>query len=204
MLKKVVLNTLAVYFLSINFIQAAESGGMPQLDPEFWFSQIFWLVITFGILFLVLSKLILPKISDNLETRKSQVLDNLELAEKQRNESEAKLKEFDNIILKSKIEAKNLFNESRKKLLEDINNKRNKLEEEIDKEVKTIEAEIEELKKKSPEKINKIAIETSSDLINQLIGANINNSSIKLIVKSNIILDLMNLEPILLSLELIK
>ncbi len=182
MLKKVVLNTLAVYFLSINFIQAAESGGMPQLDPEFWFSQIFWLVITFGILFLVLSKLILPKISDNLETRKSQVLDNLELAEKQRNESEAKLKEFDNIILKSKIEAKNLFNESRKKLLEDINNKRNKLEEEIDKEVKTIEAEIEELKKKSPEKINKIAIETSSDLINQLIGANINNSSITAIV----------------------
>ena len=182
MLKKVILNTLAVYFLSINLIQAAESGGMPQLDPEFWFSQIFWLVITFGILFLVLSKLILPKISDNLETRKSQVLDNLELAEKQRNEGEAKLKEFDNIILKSKIEAKNLFNESRKKLLEEINNKRNKLEEEIDKEVKTVEAEIEELKKKSPEKINKIAIETSSDLINQLIGANINNSSITAIV----------------------
>ena len=182
MLKKVILNTLAVYFLSINLIQAAESGGMPQLDPEFWFSQIFWLVITFGILFLVLSKLILPKISDNLETRKSQVLDNLELAEKQRNESEAKLKEFDNIILKSKIEAKNLFNESRKKLLEDINNKRNKLEEEIDKEVKTIEAEIEELKKKSPEKINKIAIETSADLIKQLINADINNSSITAIV----------------------
>ena len=182
MLRKILFKTLIVYFFLINFIQAAESGGMPQLDPEFWFSQIFWLVITFGILFLVLSKLILPKISDNLETRKSQVLDNLELAEKQRNESEAKLKEFDNIILKSKIEAKNLFNESRKKLLEDINNKRNKLEEEIDKEVKTIEAEIEELKKKSPEKINKIAIETSSDLINQLIGANINNSSITAIV----------------------
>ena len=58
----------------------------------------------------------MPKISDNLETRKSQVLENLEIAEKQRNQSEAKLKEFDNIILKSKIEAKNLFNESRKKL----------------------------------------------------------------------------------------
>ena len=182
MLKKILFRTLAVYFLSINFIQAAESGGMPQLDPEFWFSQIFWLIITFGILYLVLSKLILPKISDNLETRKSQVLDNLELAEKQRNESEAKLKEFDNIILKSKIDAKNLFNEARKKLLDDINKKRKELEEEIDKEVKIVEAEIEELKKKSPEKINKIAIETSSDLINQLIGANVNNSSITAIV----------------------
>ena len=182
MLKKVIFKTLFVYFLSINFIQAAESGGMPQLDPEFWFSQIFWLVITFGILYLVLSKLILPKISDNLETRKSQVLENLELAEKQRNESEEKLKEFDNIILKSKIDAKNLFNESRRKLLDDINNKRQKLDEEIDKEVKIVESEIEQLKKKSPEKINKIAIETSADLIKQLINADINNSSITAIV----------------------
>ena len=182
MFKKIIFKTLAVYFLKINLIQAAESGGMPQLDPEFWFSQIFWLVITFGILYLVLSKLILPKISDNLETRKSQVLDNLELAEKQRNDSEAKLKEFDNIILKSKIEAKNLFNESRQTLLEGINKKRQNLENEIDKEVKIVEDEIEELRKKSPEQINKIAIETSSDLINQLIGANINNSSITAIV----------------------
>mgnify|MGYP001239494565 CR=1 FL=1 len=179
---KIIFRTLAVCFLFVNLAQAAESGGMPQLDPEFWFSQIFWLIITFGILYLVLSKLILPKISDNLETRKLQVLDNLELAEKQRNESEAKLKEFDNIILNSKTEAKKFFNESRKKLLEDINNKKERLEEEIDTEVKRVEAEIEELKKKSPEKINKIAIETSADLINQLIGANVNNSSITAIV----------------------
>tara|TARA_B100000579_G_C22489939_1_gene691953 strand:- start:129 stop:707 length:579 start_codon:yes stop_codon:yes gene_type:complete len=182
MFKKILLKTLAVYFLSINLIHSAESGGMPQLDPEFWFSQIFWLVITFGILYLILSKIILPKISDNLEIRKSQILENLELAEKQRKESEAKLKEFDNIILKSKIEAKNLFNESRKKLLDDINNKKQELEEEIDKEVKIVESEIEELKNKSPEKINKIAIETSGDLINQLIGVNANNSSISAIV----------------------
>ena len=182
MFKEIVVKTLAVYFLSINFIHAAESGGMPQLNPEFWFSQIFWLVVTFGILYLVLSKIILPKISDNIETRKSQVLENLELAEKQRNESEAKLKEFDNIILKSKIEAKNLFNESRKKLLDDIKNKKQKLEEEIDNEVKIVEAEIQDLKKKSPEKINKIAIEASSNLINQLIGVNVNNSSITAIV----------------------
>ena len=182
MLKKIIFKTLAVYFLLVNFIQAAESGGMPQLDPEFWISQIFWLVITFGILYIILSKIILPKISDNLETRKSQVLDNLEVAEKQRNDSETKLREFDNIILKSKINEKNLFNESRKKLLDNINNKRLKLEQELDKEVKIVEAEIEELKKKAPEKINNIAVETSSDIIHQLIGANVNNSSITAIV----------------------
>ena len=59
--------------------------------------------------FYSLSKLILPKISDNLETRKSQILENIETAEKQREESEKKLKEFDKIILKVKLEAKNHF-----------------------------------------------------------------------------------------------
>ena len=141
-----------------------------------------WYSFDISVFSLVLSKLILPKISDNLESRKSQVLDNLELAEKQRTESEEKIKEFENIILKSKIEAKNIFNESRQKLLNDINKKKEKLDEEIDKELKIVEAEIEELKKKSPEKINKIAIEMSGDLVNQLIGASVNNSSITAIV----------------------
>ena len=74
---------------------AAESGGMPQLNPEFWVSQIFWLILTFGTLLIVLSKLILPKISANLESRKSQILENIEAADKQRKESELKIKEFE-------------------------------------------------------------------------------------------------------------
>ena len=172
-------------FLNLFFskeVFAAESGGMPQLNPEFWVSQIFWLTLTFGILYIALSKLILPKISANLELRKSQIQENIEAAEKQRKDSENKLKEYDEIILKSKLEAKNLFKETREKALESINSKREILEKQIDEEIKKAEQEINDLKKTAPEKINKIAIETSSDLINQLIGANINNSSITAIV----------------------
>ena len=99
---------------------AAESGGMPQLNPEFWVSQIFWLIITFGILYVVLSKLILPKISANLETRKSQILENIEAAEKKREESEQKIEEYEKIVHDSKNEAKNYFKQAREKVLKDI------------------------------------------------------------------------------------
>ena len=75
---------------------------MPQLNPEFWISQIFWLIITFGVLYVILSKLILPKISKNLESRKSQISDNIEAADKQRKESEDKIKEYEEIINQSK------------------------------------------------------------------------------------------------------
>ena len=124
MLKKIIIQIFTLYFVLSTYAQSEESGGMPQLNPEFWVSQIVWLVLTFGLLYIILSKLILPKISNNLETRKSQILENIETAERQREESEKKLKEFEKIILESKLEAKNYFNEARQKILEDINNKR--------------------------------------------------------------------------------
>ena len=161
---------------------AAESGGMPQLNPEFWFSQIFWLTITFGILYVVLSKFILPKISTNLEIRKLQILENIEAAEKQREESEQKLKEYEEIIQESKKQAKNYLNQAREKALKDINIKKETLDKELDEEVQKVEAEIVNLQNKAPEKINKIAVETSTDILQHLIGAEVNNSSISAIV----------------------
>ena len=86
MTKKIFFQLVFFNFLFIGKVFAAESGGMPQLNPEFWVSQIFWLIITFGILYVVLSKLILPKISSNLESRKLQISDNIEAADKQREE----------------------------------------------------------------------------------------------------------------------
>ena len=161
---------------------AAESGGMPQLNPEFWISQIFWLTLTFGILYMVLSKLILPKISANLELRKSQIQENIEAAENQRKNSESKLKEYDEIISKNKLKAKNIFKDAREKAIKDINSKKETLDKLIDEEVKKAEEEINLLKKSAPEKINKIAIETSSELVKKLIGADVNNSSLSAIV----------------------
>ncbi|MDC1280439.1 F0F1 ATP synthase subunit B [Pelagibacteraceae bacterium] len=178
-----------IYFQSIFFSLlfsmeafATESGGMPQLNPEFWISQIFWLTLTFGILYAVLSKLILPKISDNLESRKSQILENIEAAEKQREDSETKLKDYEKIISKSKLEAKTIFNQAREKVLKDIDIKRGVLDKQIGDEISKAEQEIKTLLSNAPDKINKIAIETSSELLQKLIGAEVNNSSISAIV----------------------
>ena len=183
MAKKIVFNILILSFMLLSSAYSAETGGMPQLNPEFWISQIFWLVLTFGILYIVLSKLILPKISKNLETRKSQILENIEAADKQKEESENKIKEYDKIILESKIKAKNYFNDVRKKVLEDINKKKIALEKDIDEEINSVEDEINDLRKNSDEKISKIAVSTSSELIKELIGDEVNSSSISAIVE---------------------
>ena len=182
MIKKIFFQSIFFNFFFLREVFAAESGGMPQLNPEFWVSQIFWLIITFGILYIVLSKFILPKISSNLELRKSQIQENIETAEKQREISEVKLKEYDEIILKSKSEAKNIFKNAREKIIKDINLKKETLDKQIDEEISNAEEEIKTLKRDATDKINKIAIETSSDLLKKLIGTEINNSSISAIV----------------------
>ena len=180
-------NRVAFYLILFSFLfykeAFASDTGMPQLNPEFWISQIFWLTLIFGALYVLLSKFILPKISNNLETRKSQIVENIESAEKQRKESDQKIKDYENIINEAKIEAKNIFNQAREKILKDINNKKESLKKEIDQEIKKAETEILELKNKSPEKINKIAIETSADLIKKIVGVQVNNSNISAIVK---------------------
>ena len=182
MIKKIFFQPIFFNFFLVKEVFAAESGGMPQLNPEFWISQIFWLTLTFGILYLILSKLILPKISVNLELRKSQIQENIEAAEKQRENSESKIKEYDRVISETKLEAKNVFREAREKILKDINSKRENLDKQIDEEIKKAEEEIKILRKGAPEKINKIAIEISSELVKKLIGADVNNSSISAIV----------------------
>ena len=183
MIKKIFFQSIFFSFLFFKKAFAAESGGMPQLNPEFWISQIFWLTLTFGILYIFLSKLILPKISANLELRKSQIQENIEAAEKQREDSESKLKEYNDIVSKSRVEAKNIFREVREKAIKNINSKKEVLENQIKEEIKKAEEEIDKLKKSAPLKINKIAVETSTELVKKLIGAEVNNSNISAIVE---------------------
>jgi F-type H+-transporting ATPase subunit b len=172
-------------FLSIflsSAVNAAEKVGMPQLDTKFWFSQFFWLTITFSILFVLLSKFILPKISANLETRKSLILENISAAEKKREESELKIKKFEEIVEKSKNEAKNYLNQAKEKLSKNISLKKEYLQKEISEEIQKVELEIQELRDKAPERIIKIAVVTTNDLLQQLIGAEVNSSSVSAIV----------------------
>ena len=183
MFKKVTLIILVAATITSSKVIGAESGGMPQLDPEFWISQIFWLVLTFGLLYIILSKFILPGISKNLENRKSQIVENIETADNQRLESEKLNKEYERVILDSKLKAKTIINNAKKKLINDINKKQELLQNEIDKEIKSAEKEIKMLIDESPAKINKIAIDTSSDLLKQLIGAEVNKSNISAIVE---------------------
>ena len=157
--------------------------GMPQLNPEFWIAQIFWLILIFSSLYLIIWKIFLPKITYSIENRKSKIVNDLDEAQKLKENAEKKLSEYNEIIEKSKKEAKKIIEDSKKKLDRDIKNKKQKFNDEIEEELKTVEKEIKDLKKSSISNINNIAAETSAEIIKQIINIEVNKSSVSAIVE---------------------
>ena len=157
--------------------------GMPQLNPEFWASQIFWLILIFSSLYTIIWKIFLPKITNSIENRKSRIIGDLNETQKLKENSEKKLREYNKIIEDTKKEAKRIIEDNKKKLENDIKNKKQKFNEEIEKELMSVEKEIKSLKKSSISSINKIAAEVSSEVIKQLIGTSVNMSNVSAIVE---------------------
>ena len=127
-------------------------------------------------------KIFLPKITNSIENRKSRIINDLNEAEKLKENAEKRLIEYEKIINDAKKNAINIINENKKKLEVDIENKKKKFSEEIEKELNDAENEIKILKKTSILKVNKIAEEISSEIVKQVIGSNVNMSSVAAII----------------------
>ena len=169
-------------FVLVNRAFGSEAG-MPQLNPEFWASQIFWLILIFSILYIIIWKIFLPKITDIIENRKSRIIGDLNETQKLKEIAEKKLREYNKIIEDTKKEAKKIIEDNKKKLENDIKSKKQKFNEEIEKELMSVEKEIKSLKKSSISSINKIAAEVSSEVIKLLVGTSVNTSNVTAIVE---------------------
>ena len=175
--------TLLLALVAINTDLYAAEAGMPQLDPTYWSSQAFWLVLIFAILYISISKFYLPKIKDNLDNRENKIKEDLENASKFKEQSEAKLKEYKIILENAKKEVVKIHFESKNILDKDINSKKIAIEKEIEKEISKATKEIIEFKKNSLSSIQKISENIASDIIENISGDKLNESSVKAVVE---------------------
>ena len=175
---------LGIFITSQINLLAAEAG-MPQLDPTYWASQAFWLVLIFTLLYFVLSKMFLPKIKSSIDDRENKIKDNLDEAQKLKSVAEEKLREYEITIDNAKKAVQKINFESKKKLGSEIQNKKKKAEKEIDEEVKSAEQEIKNLKNNSVASISAISEEMTSKVIEMVSGVPLNQSSIEAAVKES-------------------
>jgi len=176
---------MRLFFLVVGIFSTSLTGllaagaGMPQLDPTYWASQAFWLILVFTLLYLALSKMFIPKIKESIDDRENKIKDDLDEAQKLKTVAEEKLKEYEATIENAKKEVQKMLFESKNKLSIEIKKKKKEFEKEISIEVKNTEKEIEILKEESLASITVISEEVTSKVIELVSGEPLNQSSVK-------------------------
>ena len=170
--------TIFITLLVVEIELFAAEAGMPQLDPKYWASQSFWLVLVFSSLYLIIAKLFIPKIKNNLDTRNSKIKKDLDEAKNLKDIAEKKQLEYEKIIENAKKEVQKILFESKDQLSLNIQSKKSNFDKDIAKEVEQTKKEILIFKKNSIEDINKISKELTAKIIEEISGDKLNESSI--------------------------
>ena len=175
--------SLVIAIVAINTDLFSAEAGMPQLDPTYWASQAFWLILVFTVLYISVSKFYLPKIKNNLDARENKIKDDLDDANKFKDLSEKKLKEYEQSIEKAKKDVLKIYLEAKSKLDKDIQTKKDSMEKEIESEILKANKEIIEIKKNSISSVQKISENIAANIIENISGDKLNESSIKAAVE---------------------
>jgi F-type H+-transporting ATPase subunit b len=143
---------------------------MPQLNPLDWGPQLIWLAITFGILYLLMVYVALPRIGSVIEARAARIAKDLATADKLRRETEEAIAAYEQALAEARQKAHAIVEEGRAKLKEETAAERAKLECELSKKSAEAEARINAAKDSAMRDVNVVAADVAAEIVRQLIG----------------------------------
>lgn len=143
---------------------------MPQLNPLDWAPQIIWLIITFGILYVLMVKVVLPRIGGVIDARAAHIAKDLAEADKLRRKTEEAIAAYEQALAEAKQKAHAIIDAGRVKLKEEMADERAKLEKDLAKKSAEAEARINATKDSAMKDVNMVAADVAADIVRQLIG----------------------------------
>lgn len=144
----------------------------PPFDATTFPSQLLWLAITFGLLYLLLSRVTLPRIGRILEERHDRIADDLEEANKHKAESQAAQAAYEKALHEARSKANTIAGETRDRLNAESDANRKALEAELNAKLVTAEQRIATTKTEAMTHVRGIAVDTAHVIVSTLIGAN--------------------------------
>tara|TARA_X000000368_G_scaffold334918_1_gene272398 strand:+ start:160 stop:708 length:549 start_codon:yes stop_codon:yes gene_type:complete len=142
------------------FAEGQQSAGLPQMDISTFPSQIFWLVVTFSILYIFMWKFVIPKLRITIEERKDKISNDVNEAEKLKSEAEEILNKYESKISSSNQDAQKIITEARNQSDEYIDKVKKENEAKITSMIEDSNMKIKEQEKKSKSEIEKATLET--------------------------------------------
>jgi F-type H+-transporting ATPase subunit b len=145
-------------------------GGLPQLDPSHYPSQLLWLAISFGLLYLLLSRLLLPRIESALARRRHQIHADLAGARELQKQSEQLAAAYEAALTEARGHASGISADMRGKLNAEVEAERNRVDAEVAARITAAEGEIEGTRRKALGEVETITTAIVGDIVNRLIG----------------------------------
>ena len=160
---------------------------MPQLEISTFPSQIFWLVVSFLILYIIMAKVIVPRISSVIKNRENEIKNNIHISEQLYRDTEIINDEIEKIKNDKETEAREIINNLRININKKINENNQILKNKLEKKLEKDEKNIFKKKEKVLKEINKIAFNLSQEIIKKISNnKNVKKNKLKQIIKNNL------------------
>ncbi len=157
---------------------------MPQLDFSTFPTQWIWLAITFVVLYILMSKVALPRVGQVLEERQNRIDDNLEMAGSLKAEAEAAAAAYDKSLAEARAKAQAVIKQTADQINDEAAKKSEELAAKLSADVKAAEAKITAAKKTAVAGLRDVAVEVAKEIAGKLTDGSVTDKAVSAAVDS--------------------
>lgn len=162
----------------------AGKGVFPPFDSTHFASQLLWLAITFGLFYLFMSRVVLPRIGGVIETRRDRIAQDLEQAARLKTDADNAIAAYEQELAEARQRAAVIGQEARDTAKADIDAERKAVEASLEKKLSEAESRISAIKTKALNDLGSIAEDTAAEIVEKLLGGKTDKAEIAAAVKA--------------------
>ena len=159
-------------------------GAFPPFDPATFGSQLFWLVICFGALYLLMSRVALPRIGSILEERDNRIAGDLAAAGRMKQESDAAVAAYEQALAEARQNAHGIGQTARNEAKAEIETHRARVEADLQQRLEAAESTINGVKLRAMTEVDAIATDAAEAMVEVLLGTRTNVAEVALAVRA--------------------
>lgn len=153
-------------------------GTFPPFDPTHFASQLLWLAITFGLFYIFLKRVILPRIGSILDVRSDRIAQDLEQAARMKGEADAAVAAYEQELAEARGKAGTIAQQARDSAKAEAESRRKAIEAELEKKLGAAETRIAEIKSAAMKEVGTIAVETAQTIVEELVGGKVSKADV--------------------------
>lgn len=154
------------------------SGGLPQLNPANYASQIFWTLVTFGLLLWLMSKVALPRVGEVLQARQEKIANDLDKAAALKAEAEQVMQAYEKAEAEARANAQRIMAETVAAADADAAQRFRELDAELTQRSRAAEENIRVAKENAIQSLRNVSVEAAQSAVERLVGLSLSADTV--------------------------